>query len=154
MIVTGASSGHGLVVARHAAERGARLVLAARRLDALREAEADMRRLGARDVLAVAADVTDPAQVQAMVDQAVERFGEIDVLINNAGIISVGPVEHMTLDDFRDAMDTNFWGAVHATMAVLPHMQARRSAGSATSSRWGARSPRRTCCHTRRASSR
>jgi NAD(P)-dependent dehydrogenase (short-subunit alcohol dehydrogenase family) len=125
VIVTGASSGHGLVVARHAAEWGARLVLAARHFEALQHAEADLRRLGAPDVLAVSTDVSDRRQVQAMVDQAVDRFGRIDILINNAGIISVGPFENMTLDDFRAAMDTNFWGAVHATMAVVPHMRAR-----------------------------
>jgi NAD(P)-dependent dehydrogenase (short-subunit alcohol dehydrogenase family) len=67
-----------------------------------------------------------PEQVRALVDRAIERHGRIDILVNNAGIISVGPVEAMTLDDFRAAMDTNFWGAYHTTMAVLPQMRAQR----------------------------
>jgi NAD(P)-dependent dehydrogenase (short-subunit alcohol dehydrogenase family) len=125
VIVTVASSGHGYLAARLAAERGANLVLAARRLDALKDAEAELRSLGAPGVLPSATDVTDPVHVKAMVDRAMDRFGRIDVLINNAGIISVGPLETMTADDFRAAMDTNFWGAVHSTLAVLPHMRAR-----------------------------
>jgi NAD(P)-dependent dehydrogenase (short-subunit alcohol dehydrogenase family) len=126
VIITGASSGHGFLVARQAAERGAHLVLAARNLDALKSAEAELLRIGAASVTAVATDVTDPGQVQVLVGRAIERHGRIDILINNAGIISVGPVETMTLDDFRAAMATNFWGALYATMAVLPHMRARQ----------------------------
>jgi len=126
VIVTGASSGHGFLVAQVAAERGARLVIAARRLEALEEAADELRRLGAPEVLPLAVDVTDPRQVEEMVQRTVEHFGRIDVLINNAGIISVGPIETMTLDDFRTAMDTNFWGAVHATLAVVPQMRRQR----------------------------
>ena len=126
VIVTGASSGHGFLVAQHAAGRGAHLVLAARHVDQLEAAEADLRRLGAPSVLIVATDVTDPEQVRRLVDRAIGRHGRVDVLINNAGIISVGPLETMTLDDFRAAMATNFWGAVYATLAVVPHMRARR----------------------------
>lgn len=125
VIVTGASSGHGLLVAKHAAERGAHLVLAARRGDELRAAEPELLRLGAASVLSVPTDVTEPAQVQNLVDRAIATYGGIDVLINNAGIISVGPVEAMTLEDFRSVMATNFWGAYHMTMAVIPHMKAR-----------------------------
>jgi NAD(P)-dependent dehydrogenase (short-subunit alcohol dehydrogenase family) len=126
VIVTGASSGHGFVVAQQAAERGAHLVLAARDLDQLRAAEAELIGSGAASVSVVATDVRDPAQVEAMVRRTIERHGRIDVLVNNAGIIGVGPVEAMTVEDFRAAMDTNFWGAFHATMAVLPQMRAQR----------------------------
>ncbi len=125
VVITGASSGHGLVVARLAAGRGARLVLAARSLDRLEEARPELLRLGARDVLAVATDVRDEGQVRSLIAQTISRHGRIDVLINNAGLIQVGPVETMTLDDFRDAMATNYWGAVYASLAVLPHMKAQ-----------------------------
>lgn len=126
VIVTGASSGHGYLVAQQAAEQGAHLVLAARDLDALRAAEAELNRNGAASVLAVATDVTDPARVRELVERTIERHGRVDILINNAGIMTVGPVEAMKPEDFRAAIETNFWGAFHATMAVLPHMRARR----------------------------
>ena len=125
VVITGASSGHGLLVAREAARRGAHLVLGARSIDKLREAEPGLVREGAKSVLSVEVDVTDAGQVRAMVDKAVGRHGRVDVLINNAGTIVVGPVETMTLEDFRAAMATNYWGAVYASMAVLPHMKAQ-----------------------------
>jgi short-subunit dehydrogenase len=126
VIVTGASTGHGLMVARYAAERGAHLVLAARDAENLYNAEIDMTHAGARSVLAVPTDVTDREQCQYLVDLTVDRHGRIDILVNNAGIMLVGPMETMTLDDFENAMATNFWGAVHCTLAALPHMRERR----------------------------
>src|SRR5205823_1830357 len=96
VIITGASSGHGYVVARQAAQQGAHLVLAARDLDALAAAEAELLPQGAASVTIVATDVREPAQVQALVDRTIARHGRIDVLVNNAGIISVGPLEAMT----------------------------------------------------------
>jgi NAD(P)-dependent dehydrogenase (short-subunit alcohol dehydrogenase family) len=126
VLITGASSGHGLLLARHAAERGARLVLAARGANELQAAAAELDGRGAPGVLTVPTDVTDAGQVQTLVDRAIDRFGQVDVLVNNAGIISVGPLHTMTVNDFRDALATNFWGAVYATLAVLPHMRARR----------------------------
>ncbi len=126
VIVTGASTGHGLMVARYAAERGAHLILAARDTENLYHAEIDMAHVGARSVLAVPTDVTDREQCQYLVNLAVERHGRIDILVNNAGIMLVGPMEDMTLEDFEHAMATNFWGAVHCTMAALPHMRGRQ----------------------------
>jgi NAD(P)-dependent dehydrogenase (short-subunit alcohol dehydrogenase family) len=123
VIVTGASTGHGLMVARYAARHGARLVLAARDTENLYAAEIEMTHAGARDVLAVPTDVTDREQCRYLVDLAVERFGRVDILINNAGIIQVGPVEAMTLLDIESAMATNFWGAVYCTIAVVPYMR-------------------------------
>jgi NAD(P)-dependent dehydrogenase (short-subunit alcohol dehydrogenase family) len=123
VIVTGASTGHGLLVARYAAQHGARLVLAARDAENLNAAEVELTRAGARDVLAVPTDVNDREQCRYLIDLAVERYGRVDILINNAGMIQVGPVEAMTLHDIESAMATNFWGAVYCTMAAIPHMR-------------------------------
>ena len=124
VIVTGSSSGLGLMVARQAAEAGARVVLAARGEEDLRAAEAELRMLGA-EVLAVPTDVSDEGQVRTLVARAIERFGRVDVLVNNAGTIQVGPAEAMTVDDFRQAMATNFWGELFPTLAVLPQMRSQ-----------------------------
>ena len=133
VIVTGASSGHGLMVARYAAQHGAKLVLAAHDTENLYAAEIEMIHAGARDVLAVPTDVTDREQCQYLVDLAAEKYGQIDILINNAGIIQVGPVETMTLLDIENAMATNFWGAVLLHDGGDPvHAAAAGSAGSAT----------------------
>lgn len=123
VVITGASSGHGFILAQVAAEQGARLVIAARDSQALEKARTDLLERGARSVLVVPTDVREPQQAQRLIDRAIDHYGGIDVLINNAGIITVGPVEAMHLGDFHDAMATNFWGAVHTTMAVLPQMK-------------------------------
>ncbi len=126
VVVTGASTGLGLLVARHAAQDGAKLVLAARGEADLRAAEAELRGRGA-DVLAVPTDVSDEGQARNLIARAIERFGRVDILVNNAGIISVGPVETMTVDDYKEAMETNFWGELYPILAVLPHMRAQGS---------------------------
>jgi NAD(P)-dependent dehydrogenase (short-subunit alcohol dehydrogenase family) len=126
VLITGATSGHGLILARQAARQGAHLVLAARTFDDLAQAETDLLSAGAPSVVAMAVDVADDAQVRALVETTIELHGRIDILINNAGTITVGAVETMTVDDFQEVMATNFWGAIHTTMAVLPHMRARR----------------------------
>lgn len=126
VVITGASSGHGLMIARHAAEQRARLVLAARDEDDLSQAAADLRQLGSPDVLTVPTDVSDQDQCRRLIERTVEHFGRIDVLINNAGIILVGPLQAMTVDDYRRLMAVNFWGAVYTTMATLPFMRARQ----------------------------
>lgn len=124
VVVTGSSSGFGLLIARQAARMGARLVLAARGEADLRAAAADLKATGA-DVLAVPTDLADEGQARNLIARAIERFGRVDVLVNNAGIISVGPVETMTVDDYKAAMAINFWGELYPTLAVLPHMKAQ-----------------------------
>lgn len=125
VVITGGSTGLGLIAARQAARQGARLVLAARGVEELRAAEEELRQDGARDVIGLPTDVTDPEQVDALIDETIDRHGRVDILINNAGTILVGPLETMTVDDFREVMATNFWGNLYPTLAVLPHMRRR-----------------------------
>jgi len=125
VIVTGASSGLGLLVAHEAARQGAKLVIAARDSAALDAAANELRFEGSPDVLVVPADLTDRVQAAALITRAIERFGRIDVLINVAGIMVVGPVETMTIEDFERLMATNYWAAVYTTLAAIPHMQAQ-----------------------------
>lgn len=127
VVITGGTTGLGLLLAKQAAERGASLVLAARDSHDLEAAEVVVRSHGARDVLTVPTDVADADQAQALIAVTIERLGRIDVLLNNAGVMMVGPVAAMTLDDYRNLLGTNFWGAVHTTLAALPHMRAARS---------------------------
>ncbi|MGG5822637.1 oxidoreductase [Falsiroseomonas sp. HW251] len=121
--ITGASSGFGLAFARHALAQGHQVVAAARNpaaLDGL-VAEAPER------VLAVALDVTQAAQAEAAVGATLARFGRIDVLVNNAGYGSVGAIEETPDAELRAQLETNFFGAIAVTRAVLPAMRAQRS---------------------------
>jgi NAD(P)-dependent dehydrogenase (short-subunit alcohol dehydrogenase family) len=126
VLITGGSRGLGLLMAEEFARQGARLVLCARDAQELAAAEERLARGGA-EVLTVPCDVADRDQVATLVGRAHVRFGRIDVLVNNASIIRVGPVAAMTLADFEEVMAINFWGAVYPTLAVLPEMRARRS---------------------------
>ena len=124
VLITGGSRGLGLLLAREFGAAGARVAICARDADELDRAAAD---LGARGiaVLTLRGDVTDAAQVEGIVHGVREHWGAIDVLVNNAGVITVGPVETMTLADYHAAMSVNFWGALHAILAVLPSMRER-----------------------------
>ena len=125
-VVTGASRGLGFLIARELAGRGYDLLICARSADGLRAAEADLSATGA-EVATVAADVGKADDARRVVAEAETRFGRLDVLVLNAGIIQVGPAEAMTGEDFASAMDVMFWGAVHVTAAAMPLL--RRSRG-------------------------
>jgi short-subunit dehydrogenase len=125
-VVTGASRGLGFLIARELAERGFDLLICARSADGLRAAQDDLSRSGA-EVVTVAADVGKADDARRVVAEAETRFGRLDVLVLNAGIIQVGPAETMTGEDFASAMDVMFWGAVHVTAAAMPML--RRSRG-------------------------
>jgi len=107
------------------AREGCRLVLCARDAIELERARTDLEQYGT-PMLTFQCDVSDKAQVERMIEEAVSQFGRIDVVINNAAIMQVGPVESMTVEDFEDAMATNFWGVVYTTLTVLPSMLSRR----------------------------
>ncbi|MGI8654717.1 MAG: SDR family NAD(P)-dependent oxidoreductase [Pyrinomonadaceae bacterium] len=125
VLITGGSRGLGLVMAREFAREGARIAICARNSAELERARADLAARGA-DVLAVLCDVTDKAQVSHLVETVRDRFGRLDVLVNNAGVIQVGPMEVMTLGDYDEAMRTHFWAPLYTTLAVLPEMRRRR----------------------------
>jgi NAD(P)-dependent dehydrogenase (short-subunit alcohol dehydrogenase family) len=122
VLITGGSRGLGMALARRFAEQGAKLVLCARNEDQLKSAKRDLAELNA-DVLTVPCDVSDRKQVERLVRKTLEHYGRIDVLVNNAGIIKVGPVLSMTEEDFAEAMDVMFWGSVNTTLAALPHLR-------------------------------
>jgi NAD(P)-dependent dehydrogenase (short-subunit alcohol dehydrogenase family) len=125
VIITGGSRGLGLLMARQLKKEGARLVLLARNREELQRAKDQLG--GGANVLAITCDVGVRATVQHAVEIVMHHFGRIDMLINNAGIIQVGPLEHMTYGDYHHAMNVHFWGALHCTEAVLPHMRRRRA---------------------------
>jgi NAD(P)-dependent dehydrogenase (short-subunit alcohol dehydrogenase family) len=124
-LVSGGSRGLGLVLARELGRHGCRLVICARDERELEAARQDLVGRGIA-VLAIRCDVADERQVQELVETAIARHGRIDVLINNASIIQVGPLHTMTAADFRQAMAVNFGGALNLSLAVIPQMRARR----------------------------
>jgi short-subunit dehydrogenase len=132
VLVTGGSRGLGYAIARELALSGARLALTARHTDELERARARLLASGSAapaDVWVYPCDVSEEHTVREMVAAATAHFGIIDVLVNNAGIILVGPLESQTLDSFREAMNVNFFGALHVTLAVLPQMLERGEGG-------------------------
>lgn len=126
VIVTGGSRGLGLALTRRLARMGARVAILARDERDLERAREDLRRRDL-DALAIRCDVRDPNQVEAAVRAVARELGPVDVLINNAGVIQVGPMETMTREDYDDALRTHFWGPLNMTLAVLPSMRERKS---------------------------
>ena len=108
VVITGGSRGLGLVMARRLVDEGARVVLLA------------------RDVMTIRCDVRRRAEVRAAVDMVLDHWRAIDILINNAGVIQVGPLEHMDHEDFENAMATHFWGPLHQILEFTPIMRHRR----------------------------
>jgi NAD(P)-dependent dehydrogenase (short-subunit alcohol dehydrogenase family) len=126
VLITGASRGLGLELGRLMAEEGAQLTIVGRNAVTLEAARAELEGLGAR-VLAIPCDVRKREEIQYAVETAIQQYGRLDVLINNAGIIQVGPFEKMILGDYENAMATHAWGPLNAILAAVPHM--RRQGG-------------------------
>ncbi len=124
-LITGGSRGLGFLLAREFAREGCRVAICARDERELARAKVRLEAEGA-EVLAVPCDISDRSQVENLVTQVNDRFGRVDIIVNNAGIIQVGPVVTMTVEDFEDALGVTFWGPVYLTLAVLPQMVRRR----------------------------
>jgi short-subunit dehydrogenase len=131
VLITGASRGLGLALAEEFGRAGARLVLTARDPWELERARALLIKRNAvqdaADVLIVSADLRQKEEAEHLIAQAARYFSRIDVLVNNAGVITVGPVENQTSEDFHDVMDSNFFSGLHCTLSVLPQMLERGS---------------------------
>ncbi|MDF1503738.1 SDR family oxidoreductase [Roseisolibacter sp. H3M3-2] len=126
VVVTGASSGLGAAAARALAARGAVVVLGARRVDRLEALVAELTAAGGR-ASARATDVTDAAQVRALVEAAVEAHGRLDVIVNNAGLMPQSPLERLRVDEWDRMVDVNIKGVLYGIAAALPHMTRQRS---------------------------
>jgi NAD(P)-dependent dehydrogenase (short-subunit alcohol dehydrogenase family) len=122
VLITGGSRGLGLVLARHICARGGNVALIARDRQELARAKADLVQRGGK-VMTVECDLCDPAQIESAVRHIIDRFGKINVLINNAGIIEVGPLEHMSREDFERAMRLHFWAPYELISQVVPEMR-------------------------------
>jgi NADP-dependent 3-hydroxy acid dehydrogenase YdfG len=126
VVITGASSGMGEATARHLAQQGAKVVLGARRAERLEALVNDIKSAGG-EALAVTTDVTNRADVAKLVDTAVEIFGRVDVLINNAGIMPLSHLETLKVDEWEQMIDVNIKGVLYGIAAALPHMKAQKS---------------------------
>ncbi len=124
VLITGGSRGLGLALGREFVSQGARVAICARDVEELERAGSDLVRPG-KPVLALPCDISRVREVGRMVEAVRDHFGPIDVLVNNAGVIEVGPVEEMTLKDFEEALNVNLRGPLYTMMAVIPEMRRR-----------------------------
>lgn len=126
VVITGASSGLGEAAAKHLAELGATVVLGARRFNKIEKLAKDIQEVGGKS-LAVSVDVTNLEQVKKMVDTAVQQFGRVDVIINNAGIMPLSPMDRINVAEWNTMIDVNIKGVLNGIAAVLPYMKEQKS---------------------------
>ncbi|KTF34778.1 SDR family oxidoreductase [Xanthomonas vesicatoria] len=126
VVITGASSGIGEATARHLAAQGAKVVLGARRAERLNSLVAEIVGAGG-DAVAIATDVTRAEDVTRLVDTAAEKFGRVDVLINNAGVMPLSNLESLKVAEWDQMIDVNIKGVLHGIAAALPHMKRQKS---------------------------
>ncbi|UXN70313.1 SDR family oxidoreductase [Devosia neptuniae] len=126
VVITGASSGLGEATARHLAAKGASVVLGARRADRIHALAEELTAAGHK-AKAVATDVTDRDQVKDLVQAAIDTFGRIDVMLNNAGLMPLAPLERLKIDEWDRMIDVNLKGVLYGIAAALPRMQAQKS---------------------------
>ena len=126
VVITGASSGMGEAAAKHLSSLGATVILGARRADRIEKLANEIRDKGGK-ALAIAMDVTQRDQVKRMVDATVEQFGRVDVILNNAGIMPLSPMERLNVDEWDKMIDVNIKGVLNGIAAVLPYMKEQKS---------------------------
>ncbi|MBF0862261.1 SDR family oxidoreductase [Gluconobacter kanchanaburiensis] len=126
VVITGASSGLGAETARHLADHGATVVLGARREERIRDLAQDITAKGGK-ALAVETDVTDRNSVQNLIETAVSTYGRVDVLLNNAGVMPLSPLENLRVDEWDLMIDVNIKGVLYGIAAALPHMKTQKS---------------------------
>jgi NADP-dependent 3-hydroxy acid dehydrogenase YdfG len=126
VVITGASSGLGEATARLLSTEGATVVLGARRGERIHALAAELASAGGK-ALAIPTDVTDCEQVRNLVDRAVNVYGRVDVILNNAGIMPHSPLERLKVGDWNRTIDVNLKGVLYGIAAVLPHMKAQKS---------------------------
>jgi short-subunit dehydrogenase len=122
VLITGGSRGLGLVLARHICARGGNVALIARDAEELARAKSDLATRRST-VMTIQCDLLDSEQIQAAVRRVIDQFGKIDILINNAGIIEVGPLEHLMREDFERAMRLHFWAPFELISQIVPEMR-------------------------------
>jgi NADP-dependent 3-hydroxy acid dehydrogenase YdfG len=126
VVITGASSGLGEATARLLSAHGARAVLGARRVDRIQALAAELTSRGGK-AIAITTDVTHYEQVKSLVDAAVQTYGRVDVMINNAGLMPQSPLERLKIDDWDQMIDVNIKGVLYGIAAALPHMKQQKS---------------------------
>jgi NADP-dependent 3-hydroxy acid dehydrogenase YdfG len=126
IVITGASSGLGEATAKHLSALGATVVLGARRADRIEKLANEITSNGGK-ALAVAADVTQLDEVKKLVDSAVEQFERVDVILNNAGIMPLSPMDRLNVEEWNKMIDVNIKGVLNGIAAVLPYMKAQQS---------------------------
>lgn len=126
VVITGASSGLGEATARHLCARGARVVLGARRRERLDRLAEELRAAGGQ-ALAVTVDVTRAAEVEALLHSAVAHFGRVDVLVNNAGLMAIAPLDELRVDEWERMFDINVKGVLYGIAAALPRFRAQNA---------------------------
>lgn len=126
VIITGASSGLGEAAANHLAELGAIVVIGARRAEKIEKLAKDIQEAGGK-ALAVTVDVTNLEQVKNLVDKAVQQFGRVDVILNNAGVMPLSPMDRINVEEWNTMIDVNIKGVLNGIAAVLPYMKEQKS---------------------------
>lgn len=126
IVITGASSGMGAAAATYLAAKGASIVLGARRADRIEALATEIAKAGGK-AIAVPTDVTNRADLTRLVDTAVETYGRVDVLINNAGLMPLSPIDRLKVEEWDQMIDVNIKGVLYGIAAAIPHMKAQKS---------------------------
>lgn len=125
VLITGGSKGLGLTLAEHLIKENCKIAICARDEYELSQAKMHLLDLGAQ-VFTFKCDVADKEQVDFLLEAVIDHFGRLDILINNAGIIQVGPMEAFSYEDYQKAVEIMYWGMANTTLSVLPHMKERQ----------------------------